>query len=885
MPRLLRFCVSLRLRHALLSALALVVLGIPALADELPAGFHERVFRDETGDHKYLIFLPANYNPASQWPVILYLHGASARGTDNRLPILDGMAPHVRARANTFPFVVVFPQCEDLTVRHTDGWLAGTADAKRALRILDEVERDYSIDRHREILTGPSMGGVGAWSVACATPSRWSGVMVVSGSGNPADAAKLKDMPLWICHGEKDLAVSIDGDRRMVEAVRAAGGHPNFTVLPKARHIIAHVVYGDDAVYTWMLDPKSEPRATEIVANAERKPTQAELGFDINTNFVPAVEIPQAAYVRVGKDALESLTSTLPELMPPGALTGAMAGTQQSGRTALMSFQISIAGMSYRGQLERVTIDCRNDGWTVLHLGLRNLTLEIAQTQFSARFVSATAGPMYVMIAQQRPVWLNVPLKPYVDAGHLRFMVGTPDFSIPADDFQVTTPDVEAHGLPLMRREVSSRFREKLVGGAYERKPEIERIVVGAVPKLINQLETRLDQQLALPRTIAGWPMPALQPRFVLWADSVHVDESGLALIFGMTFSRPGLNPPAGEVRRIEARRLQFSDMPKTTGLQLGISRGVMQGITAAMMAAGPLNSDLVDLNPAGFAPFTNPVRLARMIPDLARFGDHLQARALANLTEPISVSSVDSKLPATTMRASGESDPQLAKSLAFCLPNVRLSIEIKTSPEAKWQPCVVADVTLRQELQLELVKTDFERRLVNLNAAGNADVTVNARFADGFQPQVTRLETDAIAQTFAEGWRTGAQTHLLRGIEARDLRLGSTCFRAADIGWLDPFTVKFFVPAHSRITNKTSQPVEYYIRVALSNWGGPYKLKPGQSHEYNAPYGLIIQYQTAGGQIVRNVPLGTQCVIGADAEETSAVTRTSEALMGTERR
>ncbi len=39
--------------------------------------------------------------------------------------------------------------------------------------------------------------------------------------------------------------------------------------------------------------------------------------------------------------------------------------------------------MSYRGQLERVTIDCHNDGWIVLHLGLRNLTLEIAQTQLS----------------------------------------------------------------------------------------------------------------------------------------------------------------------------------------------------------------------------------------------------------------------------------------------------------------------------------------------------------------------------------------------------------------------------------------------------------------------------------------------------------------------
>jgi acetyl esterase/lipase len=876
MPRFFRLCLASRLRGALLSALVFATIALPAAADELPAGFHERVYRDETGEHKYMVFLPAEYSPDLKWPVILYLHGASARGTDNRLPILDGIAPHVRARAKTLPFVVVFPQCEDLAVRPTDGWLAGTADARRALKILDEVERDYSIDRRREILTGSSMGAVGAWSVACATPSRWAGVVVVSGRGNPAEAARLKNVPLWVLHGEQDLAVPIDGDRLMVEAVRAAGGKPTMTILPKARHIIAHVVYSDDAVYAWMLDPKGEPQTANILRNAERLPTQAELGFDINTSFVPAVEIPQAVFVRLGKDALESLTSTLPEMLPAGALAGSMAGTEQSGRAGVMSFHISVAGMSYSGQLERVTIDCREDGWAMLHLGLRNLTIEIAQTQLNARFVSATAGPMYVMIGRQRPVWLNVPLKPYVDAGHLRFAVGTSDFSIPADDFQVTTPYVEAHGLPLIRREVSSRFREKLVDGAYERKPEIERIVTRSVPKLINQLEARLDRELALPRVIAGWPMPALQPRFLLWADSVHVDETGLALILGMTISKPGLNPPAVEIRRIEARPLNFADLPKSSGLELGISCGVMQGLTAAMIAASPVGTSLIDLNPAGFAPFGDPVRLSRMIPDLARFGDRLQVRTRAYLSEPISLTSVNDNVPPAPTRDSSERENHLAKNLAFNLPKVRLAIEIKTAPEAKWQPCVEVDVTLRQPMKLELVKPDFERRLVNLNLVGTPEVTATARFADGFQPQESRLETDAIVKTFADGWQSGGQTALLHGMERRDLRFGSVCFRLADVGWLDPFTVRLFVPAHSRITNATAQPVEYFIRVALSDWGGPYRLKPGQSHEYNAPYRLIVQYQTSAGPIVRDVPLGTQYVIGP-ATAAPSVARTAE--------
>ncbi len=478
MPGFIRLCLHSRLRHAIVWALAFVASGLPLAADELPTGFHDRVYRDGTGEHKYTVFLPAQYSPETRWPVILYLHSASARGTDNRLPILDGLAPHIRARANTFPFVVVFPQCEDRAAQQAKGWLAETPDAQRALRILDDVERDFSIDRRREILTGPSMGAVGAWSIACATPSRWAGVVIVSGTGNPADAAQLKDVPIWAFHGEKDLAIPIDGERRMIDAVRGAGGHPYLTVLPGARHIIAHVVYSDDAVYAWMLDPKAEPRPEQIVHNSERKPTPAELGFDINTAFVPAAEVPQAVYLRIGRDALDALTSTLPEMLPPNALAGSFGSMQRTGRAVGMSFQMLIAGMNYRGQLERMTVDCRSDGWAVLHLGLRNMTLEIPQSQLSSRFVSATAGPMYVLIGQRRPVWLSIPLDPYVEAGHIRFRTSSPEFSIPADDFQVTTPDVEAHGLPLIRREVSSRFRDKLVEGAYERKPEIEQLVV-----------------------------------------------------------------------------------------------------------------------------------------------------------------------------------------------------------------------------------------------------------------------------------------------------------------------------------------------------------------------------------------------------------------------
>jgi predicted peptidase len=152
---------SPRIGLLVLSVAAILISSPARAAMPVATGFQERVYRDHTGLHRYVVFVPTNYTPAYKWPVILFLHGAGSRGTDNKLPMVGGIAPQVRARQATFPFIVVFPQCEDTGSRLMYGWQADTADGQRALKILDEVEREFSVDRGREILTGASMGAYG----------------------------------------------------------------------------------------------------------------------------------------------------------------------------------------------------------------------------------------------------------------------------------------------------------------------------------------------------------------------------------------------------------------------------------------------------------------------------------------------------------------------------------------------------------------------------------------------------------------------------------------------------------------------------------------------------------------------------------------------------
>lgn len=61
----------------------------------------------------YLFSLPLQYNSeGSDWPLILFLHGAGERGDDLRLLKKHGI-PKVVDEMTDFPFITVSPQCPE----------------------------------------------------------------------------------------------------------------------------------------------------------------------------------------------------------------------------------------------------------------------------------------------------------------------------------------------------------------------------------------------------------------------------------------------------------------------------------------------------------------------------------------------------------------------------------------------------------------------------------------------------------------------------------------------------------------------------------------------------------------------------------------------------
>jgi len=195
---------------------------------------------------EYLITFPRGYaQTTNQWPLILFLHGSSGRGTDLNLVKRYG-PPFIATQQLDFPFIVLAPQCPV-----GEYW---TANAEMLVALLDDVLKRCRIDQERVYLTGTSMGGDGTWNLACQHPEYFAAIAPLASSPQIPEKwnIRLIGMPTWVFHGERDAVCLLKNDQAMISALRMQGGAPHLTILPDQGHYIAGV-YRDHRLYEWFL--------------------------------------------------------------------------------------------------------------------------------------------------------------------------------------------------------------------------------------------------------------------------------------------------------------------------------------------------------------------------------------------------------------------------------------------------------------------------------------------------------------------------------------------------------------------------------------------------------------------------------------------------------
>ncbi len=218
---------------------------------ETSMGQHPHSFEKEitkTIKSDYLLYLPDDYQKSkTDWPLILFLHGAGERGDDLKKVEANGIPKLIAKKGEKFPFVIVSPQCPE------NGWWDNELQIDILNNLLDEIISKYRIDKDRIYVTGLSMGGFGTWSLACEYPDRFAAIAPICGKGSPGEAGKIKHLPVWVFHGAKDTVVPIKNSEEMVDALKKVGGNVKFTIYPDADHDSWTAAYNNPELYKWFL--------------------------------------------------------------------------------------------------------------------------------------------------------------------------------------------------------------------------------------------------------------------------------------------------------------------------------------------------------------------------------------------------------------------------------------------------------------------------------------------------------------------------------------------------------------------------------------------------------------------------------------------------------
>ena len=212
-------------------------------------------------------------------PVVLILHGAGERGSDNTSQLAN-YVPELFSQAKS-PYwgaIVICPQCPSGQQWVDTPWGNGnysTETVKQSneltavLEILDEVKDTYSTDTNRYYVTGLSMGGFGTWDLIMRHPERFAAAIPICGGADVEKASVLVSMPIRTFHGINDTTVPYAGTDAMAKAIKAAaeaaGVKSNimFTPVLNAGHTIWSNIGTNGAHSNWMFSQSLEQQGLD----------------------------------------------------------------------------------------------------------------------------------------------------------------------------------------------------------------------------------------------------------------------------------------------------------------------------------------------------------------------------------------------------------------------------------------------------------------------------------------------------------------------------------------------------------------------------------------------------------------------------------------------
>lgn len=249
----------------------LIVLSLGFMAAQsspIIPSYEKKVFYMEEDEMPYAILLPENYDVSKSYPLLLFLHGAGERGSDNERQLIHGASLFTaQSFREKYPAVILIPQCgsgdywsnvkKDVA---QDGlpdfsFYKKGAPTKAMLLLeglLDEVIQSYSLDKNRLYVGGLSMGGMGTFELVKRNPKLFAAAFPICGGALPKAIRKYKRLSWWVFHGNEDPVVPADFSTQMVKRFKKRGLDVRYTLYEGVGHNSWDEAFKEPGLFPWL---------------------------------------------------------------------------------------------------------------------------------------------------------------------------------------------------------------------------------------------------------------------------------------------------------------------------------------------------------------------------------------------------------------------------------------------------------------------------------------------------------------------------------------------------------------------------------------------------------------------------------------------------------
>lgn len=208
-------------------------------AVELAPGIHAHEVGPASAPLRFVLAVPDSL-PAHDVPLVLALHWYTPLADDPAGDYLRGFAePALREMGA----IIIAPEAQ--YARWT-----GEEVARTLKSLVTSALEAWPVDGDRVVVTGYSMGGIGAWYLVSLYPALFSATIPVA--GEPTGVLE-PQVPLLVIHGENDQMFDLAVTRQAVAELVRRGGNARLVVAEGLRHQDAggYVPYLADTV-VWL---------------------------------------------------------------------------------------------------------------------------------------------------------------------------------------------------------------------------------------------------------------------------------------------------------------------------------------------------------------------------------------------------------------------------------------------------------------------------------------------------------------------------------------------------------------------------------------------------------------------------------------------------------